>query len=93
MQRGTLVWLEFHAVTGYSEVFRGSLLALQAIPEYTSGHGRFLPLPFLFINHCLTIRCEGVPGGNFNIRGGHSIGHSKQEGVYIHVSYSERFPR
>jgi hypothetical protein len=28
-----------------------------------------------------------------NILGGHSIGHSKQKVVYIHVSYSERFPR
>jgi hypothetical protein len=25
--------------------------------------------------------------------GGHSIGHSKQKAVYVHVSYSERFPR
>jgi hypothetical protein len=25
--------------------------------------------------------------------GGHSIGHSKQKSVYVHVSYSERFPR
>jgi hypothetical protein len=36
---------------------------------------------------------QGVPGGNVNILGGHSIGHSKQKNVYIHVSYSERFPR
>jgi hypothetical protein len=25
--------------------------------------------------------------------GGHSIGHSEQKIVYVHVSYSERFPR
>jgi hypothetical protein len=25
--------------------------------------------------------------------GGHSSGHSEQESVYVHVSYSERFPR
>ena len=36
---------------------------------------------------------QGVPGGNVNILGGHSIGHSKQKSVYVHVSYSERFPR
>jgi hypothetical protein len=28
-----------------------------------------------------------------SILGGHSIGHSKQKNVYVHVSYSERFPR
>jgi hypothetical protein len=27
------------------------------------------------------------------ILGDHSIGRSKQEGVYVHVSNSERFPR
>jgi hypothetical protein len=36
---------------------------------------------------------EGVPGGKLNILGGHSIGHSKQETVYVHVSYCDRFPR
>jgi hypothetical protein len=25
--------------------------------------------------------------------GGHSIGHSKQKSLYVHVSCSERFPR
>ena len=34
-----------------------------------------------------------VPGGKVNILGGHSIGHSKQNTLYEHVSYSERFPR
>jgi hypothetical protein len=28
-----------------------------------------------------------------NILGGHSIGHSKQKSVYVHLSYSEQFPR
>jgi hypothetical protein len=32
----------------------------------------------------------GVPGGKVNILGGHSIGHSKKESLYEHVSYSER---
>jgi hypothetical protein len=34
------------------------------------------------------------PGGKVNILGGHSIGHSKERIIYIyvHVSYSERFP-
>jgi hypothetical protein len=36
---------------------------------------------------------QGVPGGKVNILGGHSISQSKQESVYVHVSYSERFPR
>jgi hypothetical protein len=36
---------------------------------------------------------QDVPGGKVSILGGHSIGHSKQESVYVHVSYSERFPR
>jgi hypothetical protein len=36
---------------------------------------------------------QGVPGGKDNILGGHSIGHSKQNTLYEHVSYSERFPR
>jgi hypothetical protein len=41
---------------------------------------------------CTYIYTQVVPGGKFNILGGHSIGHSKQESVYVHVSYSERFP-
>ena len=36
---------------------------------------------------------KSVPGGNVNILGGHSIGHSKKKRVYVHVSYSARFPR
>jgi hypothetical protein len=28
---------------------------------------------------------QGVPGGKVNIFGGHSIGHSKQENVYMYV--------
>jgi hypothetical protein len=36
---------------------------------------------------------QDVPGGKVNILGGHSSGHSKQNSVYVHVSYSERFPR
>ena len=32
---------------------------------------------------------QNVPGGNVNILGGHSIGHSKQKSVYVHVSYYE----
>jgi len=31
---------------------------------------------------------QDVPGGNVNIVGGHSIGHSKQKCLYEHVSYS-----
>jgi hypothetical protein len=36
---------------------------------------------------------QNVPGGKVSILGGHSIGHSKQKFLYVHVSYSERFPR
>ena len=36
---------------------------------------------------------QGVPGGKVNILRGHSIGHSKQNTLYEHVSCSERFPR
>jgi hypothetical protein len=39
------------------------------------------------------LRIQSVPGGKVNIPGGHSIGHSKQKSVYVHVSYPERFPR
>ena len=52
------------------------------------------------VNGCFHTRLEriskiiqGVPGGNFNILGGHIIGHPKQKCVYVHVSYSERFLR
>jgi hypothetical protein len=36
---------------------------------------------------------QSISGEEVNIPGGHSIGHSKQESVYVRVSYSERFPR
>jgi hypothetical protein len=36
---------------------------------------------------------QSVPGGKVNILWGHSIGHSKQKSVYVHVSYSEQFPK
>jgi hypothetical protein len=35
----------------------------------------------------------GYPRGKVNILGGHNIDHYKQKSVYVHVSYSERFPR
>jgi hypothetical protein len=35
----------------------------------------------------------GCPTRKVNILESHSIGHSKQKSVYVHVSYSERFPR
>ena len=34
---------------------------------------------------------QGVPGGNVSILGSHSIGHSKQKNVHVHVSYSQRY--
>jgi hypothetical protein len=36
---------------------------------------------------------QGVPGGSFNILGGDNIGRVKQKSLYVHVCYSERFPR
>jgi hypothetical protein len=36
---------------------------------------------------------QDVPGGKVNILRGHSIVHSDQKSVYVHVTYSERFPR
>jgi hypothetical protein len=36
---------------------------------------------------------ESVPGRKVSILGGHSIGHSKQKSIYVHVFYSERCPR
>jgi hypothetical protein len=36
---------------------------------------------------------QNVPREKFNILGGHSISHSKQNSVYVHVFHSERFPR
>jgi hypothetical protein len=36
---------------------------------------------------------QSDPGGIVSILGGHRIGHSKQNSLYVHASYSERFPR
>jgi hypothetical protein len=36
---------------------------------------------------------QDIPGGKVNILGGLNMGHSKHKSVYVHVSYSERFPR
>jgi len=41
----------------------------------------------------LAVQYTGVLGGHVSIMGGHTIGHSKQKTVYVHVSCSERFPR
>jgi hypothetical protein len=36
---------------------------------------------------------HGAQRGKINILGGHSIGHSKQKSVHVHMSFSERFRR
>jgi vancomycin permeability regulator SanA len=36
---------------------------------------------------------QEVAGRKVNILGGHNIGNSKQQTVYVHMSYSEWFPR
>jgi hypothetical protein len=41
----------------------------------------------------MLVHIQSVPGGMVNILGDHSIGHSKKESLYEHVSYSERFLR
>jgi hypothetical protein len=38
----------------------------------------------------LTVGYTSVPGGKVNILGGHSISHSKQKSVCVHLSHSER---
>jgi hypothetical protein len=43
--------------------------------------------------HSYYLNIRTVPGEVVNILGGHSISHSKQKSVYVHVSYSEQFPR
>jgi hypothetical protein len=48
---------------------------------------------FLVFECVVTDLREGVRGGKVNILGGHSIGHSKQKSVYVHMSCSENFPR
>jgi len=35
---------------------------------------------------------QSAPKGKVNILGSHSIGHSNQTSLYVHASYSERFP-
>jgi hypothetical protein len=47
------------------------------------------PLKTMF--HLINI--QGVPRGTVNILGGHTVGHSKEKSVYVHMSHSERFPR
>jgi hypothetical protein len=41
----------------------------------------------------MQVLTQGAPGGNVNTLGGNSIGHSEKKHVYVHVSYSEKFPR
>jgi len=47
---------------------------------------------FFFCDQELNL-IQHVSGGNVDMLGGHSIGHSKQKSVYVQVSYSERFLR
>jgi hypothetical protein len=76
----------------------GNLNFLEPSGPLQACNGTALPLP-LPLEYCQT-NCanistyiKGVPGGEVNILGGHSIGHSNQKTLYEHVSYSERFPR
>jgi hypothetical protein len=46
--------------------------------------GNIITPKFNYLN--LNTSIQSVPGG-------HGIAHSKQKSVYVHVSYSERFPR
>jgi hypothetical protein len=65
-------------------VSRGQCNVFSSISSYCSPHALFVHLSSAIRN---------VPGGKVRILGGHSIGHSKQESVYVHVSCSGRFPR
>jgi hypothetical protein len=45
------------------------------------------------LTQVMDICIQSVPGGKLDILGGHIIGHPEQKSVYVHVYYSERFPR
>jgi hypothetical protein len=83
----TLVYL--NSVALKMAVFLVTFLCLVTVSRalYINPHPSFpsIPLSETYV--------QNVPGGKVNIVGGHSIGHSKQKNVYVHVSYSERFPR
>jgi hypothetical protein len=59
------------------------------------GQDSFLPnvSNFLFIYPSIVRLIQDVLGGKVNILGSRFIEHSKQKLVYLHVFYSERFPR
>jgi hypothetical protein len=48
---------------------------------------------YIYIYIYIYVYIQNVPGGNVIILGGHIMGHSKQKSLFVHVSYSERFPR
>jgi hypothetical protein len=54
---------------------------------YTGSAGR------LCLTATINLKSRGIPGGKANILGGRSIDHSKHKAAYVHVPYSERFPR
>jgi hypothetical protein len=54
---------------------------------------RVFSIPFVACYTTVSQTIQDDPGGKVNILGGHIIGHSKQKSVYVHVCYSERFPR
>jgi hypothetical protein len=55
-------------------------------------HPWFLLSTSVFRKTLIAQQCliQNVPGGKVNVLGGHSIGHSKQEGIHVHVSYAEQ---
>jgi hypothetical protein len=88
-------------------MYRGSLQReTKAIVEQCIGvggdlqwhynHTKLLKISFTFLKELKISKVgllQGVPGGKVSILVGHSICHSKQKSVYVHMSYSERFPR
>jgi hypothetical protein len=50
------------------------------------------PATLIHASH-VRIYIYSLPRVKVNILGGHSIGHAKKRKNYVHVSYSERFPR
>ena len=74
-------------------------LKMYCLPPFKTVKRRMLSLNHTKLGHVLRPACSakttytGVPGGSVNILVDHSIGHSKQKSVNVHVSYSKRFPR
>jgi hypothetical protein len=99
-------WWSYNSTPPYvSMAWRLRNLAKETLPSYYPSwwswwreHGSFRfwrSRVQIFIYCSVYPNTQDVPGGKVNTVGCHSIGHSKQKSVrvYVHVTYSERFPR